>query len=144
MITAAGRVGRIEHSQTKDGRAMSRGSMACEYYSSSERGRVTDWWGFVAFGEVAERMSRANVEKGSAVQLCGEVHLRPPWGKDGQQPNSQAEIVVGAWAYLPTGQDAQQPGGQRAPQKPAPQQRPAQQQSRPAAQSYGNDDDIPF
>jgi single-stranded DNA-binding protein len=101
QATVIGNIVRIDWKASQRG-PMATGAIASEHYSSQAKGNVTDFIGFVAFGDVADRMSAAKVGVGSGVFLTGELHMREPWAPEGKPPRSQAQVVVGGWGYLPT------------------------------------------
>ena len=64
--------------------------------------KETDWYNCRAFGDMAQRMAKAQIKKGSALFLTGELELKNYIDKDNITRQS-VNFNVLSWSFIPTG-----------------------------------------
>ncbi|CUJ54486.1 single-stranded DNA-binding protein [Achromobacter sp. 2789STDY5608628] len=115
--------------------------------ASGERREETEWHRVVMYNRLAE-IAGEYLKKGRSVYIEGRLKTRKWQDKDTGADRYSTEIVADQMQMLGGREDGGSGGGSNYDGSPrqqrAPAQRPAQQQSAPAANLAEMDDDIPF
>jgi single-strand DNA-binding protein len=140
VVSLYGRLGQDPRAiTTASGKPMTVASVAVDIPLRGED-RHSEWFGLVAFGEVAERLLRQ--EKSDMVAVTGRLQLHLWEDRDGNE-RQQWQVVVDTLVSART----VRPGGKRkAPQQPA-ERSPADAEQAPGQTLDAEadfDDDIPF
>jgi len=64
--------------------------------------KETDWYNCRAFGDVAQRMAKAQIKKGSSLFLTGELELKNYVDKENITRQS-VNFNILSWSFVPTG-----------------------------------------